>query len=212
MAILDTVKKWEERMQTATSLFVTLTALPFIGKFISMIFGKGKEEPTSTEIKAGGKGLGENLILSVLKNELVGPGEITKLEQLEDDLAADPDRGKERLVAFQVYLAKLVKENSRQQKKVTKPKKDEDGPTKETSYTDLAIEVGKKFVIRIIGKTTYPEQKKILEREGVFSEMPKPKTPSPLIELASNNKFETLLVLLLSPYFLYKVVIWLFGG
>lgn len=186
--LMDKLKKGNEWLQTTTSIFVALTSLPFIGGFISAILGKDNPGQPGDEISNTGKGFTENIIVSTLKNELEVKT-LEEFEKLEDNLWVDADRGRERLIALQVYLARLIKDNSKQQKKTNKPKKDSEAPTEETSFTELATEVGKKFVIRVLAKTTYPEQKKLLEREGAFSEMPKPKTPSPFFNWVRNNKF-----------------------
>ena len=206
------VRKIHEKLENFMALIVLIQSIPVLGGFLKATFGevkKSSSESGRTEIKDSGKGLGENLVISVMRNEL-DAGQEAQLEQLEDDLSTDPDRGKDRLVAFQVYLAKLIKDNSRQKKKTKKAKAGENEPEEETSSNILGVSFGKAFVLRVLAKTTYSERKKVLEREGVFSEMPK--SHNRLIRWSRNNKFETLIILLLSPFVIFKIIIWLLGG
>ncbi len=139
-----------------------------VSKKVGQVFGVVDES---------GKTLEEELLTEDLVNFLDKVG--AEVDDFISQLNKDPERGKEKVVAFRVYLASGLKKGAQQVKEfVPKP----GGKPTEVIRTQLDLEWGQKFINRLLAKPTFEERIQFLEDRGVFSTMKKAPKSHPKVE------------------------------
>lgn len=128
-------------------------------------------------VDESGKTLEEELLTVDLINFLQQNG--PRVDDFISQLSKSADRGKEKVIAFRVFLASGLKKGARQIKEFAPNPGSK--PT-ETARTQLDLEWGQKFIERLLAKDTFEEKMQYLDDQGVFSTMKKASEPHPKVE------------------------------
>jgi len=130
-----------------------------------------------------GKTLEEELLTVDLINFLGTVG--SEVEDFISELHKE-ERGKEKAMAFRVFLASGLKKNSRT-RKIFILNPDGKGKPAEETVTILDLEWGKNFIKRFLAKPTFQERVQFLdEKYDVFSTMKNKTEPHPIVEKAKS--------------------------
>jgi hypothetical protein len=181
---------WAEALAQATGELIgifTAGKMGLLGKVAGKVVGNEAFQKMAAEKIGGifidptGKSSDEELLTRDLKNFLDAQTR-KQFEKLLEQLQADPDKGKDRLTAFRVFLAqgmvkKMRRTNPPKAPKSNKKNGEEEDPNEatEASYTKLDLEWAKGLVndILAIPENDYDKRKAYIELEGGFATMKK---------------------------------------
>jgi len=183
----------KEKMDRWATTFATITAIPVFGVIIKMVFDKITEKGVKKlheriekilgfDVEDAKKDVTDEILYGVAVAALDEP------EQDEVDAFEESLRNKDakKAEAFVLYIAKIIKTFEREDKKVVKPKKGENGPSIEQVYKNIEDGIGhaKKFLRILLRKTdvdknaTFDARVKFLQGKNVFSLIKEEKDPS----------------------------------